>query len=159
MRDKGLFQQHKYYYNKDTGYVQRQGAFKNETAYLHTDIQPCNIPGMQVDHKDHNKLNNKRTNLRVLTAQQNCLCRGFRKGSLVIGVYRTKNNKYIARFQNKHLGTYKTMKEAALTFNEAILKVFNESTVNNIELIELLTMNPFSEDESVLSSSSESSDS
>ena len=60
------------WYNSSSGYVYR--SFINKKIYLHREIferQGLNLKGLEIDHKDHNPLNNIRENIRIATISQN----------------------------------------------------------------------------------------
>lgn len=86
-----------------------------------------------VDHIDRNKMNNKRSNLRVCTRNQNAQNYGIKKNNTtgVTGVYRNKKNgKWIALItENKKthaLGHYENFYDAVLARLEAEKKYFGE---------------------------------
>jgi hypothetical protein len=99
---------------------------------LHRIIMNC-PEGMMIDHIDHNKLNNMRSNLRIVTHQQNDMNRSKtkRNKSGVIGVHWSKrDNKWWARIRlnNKtiHLGYFDNLENASRARKEAEIKYFGE---------------------------------
>jgi len=80
--------------------------------------------GLQVDHTDHNGLNNQKSNLR------NCLSRQNRQNSLgerkYKGVYCAGTYGYIVRFRKRHIGTFKNEEDAARAYNEEAIKLYGE---------------------------------
>jgi hypothetical protein len=86
---------------------------------------------MQIDHIDGNPLNNKISNLRIVTSRQNNQNRKIhRKGRLVGTCYIKKNNKWLAQctINGRHfnLGYYNTETEA----HEAYKKFIEERGVS-----------------------------
>lgn len=87
--------------------------------------------GMQVDHKDGDRLNNQKFNLRICTPSQNC---SYRKASTIAkSGYRgvTKHNdKWRARIEingkKKHLGLFSTAKEASIVYKKAAKVYFGD---------------------------------
>lgn len=53
------------------GYVTRKSRDKTKTFYLHIEIMKPPA-GMIVDHENHNPLDNRRTNLRIVQKSANC---------------------------------------------------------------------------------------
>jgi len=94
----------------------------------------------QVDHINHDGLDNRRCNLRICTNAQNCM-NGKHKGgsSKYKGVtYHSKSGKWQAQIEinNKHirLGSHNTENEAATAYNNAAIKYFGEfARINVIE--------------------------
>lgn len=78
-----------------------------------------------VDHKDRNKTNNQRDNLRIATSSQNNCNVAKRKGSIYSdykGVsYKRDLHKWFAQIQKHkqkyHIGYFETEIEAALAYN------------------------------------------
>lgn len=88
---------------------------------------------MEVDHIDHDSLNNQRSNLRICTHKQNCQNKGkSRKGSSIYhGVYRHSiNPSWISRIKPDrkpiHIGSFKDEKEAAKAYDIHAKKYFGE---------------------------------
>ena len=86
----------------------------------------------QVDHKDHNGLNNQRSNLREVTHaqnQHNRTTKGF--SSKYKGVdFNKRKGKWRARItkncQQIHLGEYSSPEEAAIVYNKAAITLHGE---------------------------------
>jgi len=113
--------QHKWFLS-DSGYATSNSVLIHKMARL-----LMNVPeGKFVDHKDGNKLNNQKSNLRIASVSQN----GMNKGKLsnnksgFKGVYWdliTKNWRAEIRANNKRirLGRFKNIIDAAKAYNEA----------------------------------------
>lgn len=112
--------------------VRREG--KNISLRIHRVIM--NEPrGMQIDHKDGNKLDNRKKNLRVCTNAENCRNRNRYKGSTNIsgnkGVYWHKQNKkwvVMIKVNQKiyYLGSFDRKEDAVSVYNNAAKKYFGE---------------------------------
>lgn len=97
--------------------------------------------GEQVDHINHDGLDNRRENLRLTTIQENNhnqqIHKNFNKTSIYKGVSWHKKNKiwvcYI-RFQGKriHIGCFKDELQAAVSYNKNAVKYFGEYACLNI---------------------------
>ncbi len=93
------------------------------TIFMHRMI--LNTPrGMDTDHINHDKLDNRRCNLRVVTRRQNSSNRipNIKKDNQLKGVtWHRASGKWQARikFEQKkyYLGVFKTEKEAAIAYN------------------------------------------
>lgn len=88
--------------------------------------------GETVDHKNGNRLDNRKTNLRICTRSQNVQNKPYCKNSKtkIKGVVLHECGRYRATINLKskqiHLGYFKTLKEAALRYNEAAIRHFGE---------------------------------
>ena len=93
---------------------------------------------MYIDHINHNRIDNRKQNLRIVTIRQNNLNKkkSVYNTSGVTGVYYKKNNnKWIANIsidgKNKHLGCYETIEDAIKARKEAEEKYFGEYSYDN----------------------------
>lgn len=80
----------------------------------------------EVDHANGNTLDNRRCNLRICSRSQNNINRKKRTGtsSRYKGVHLHKaSGRWIATAKNKYIGCFKTEKEAAEAYNEAIMRI------------------------------------
>jgi hypothetical protein len=113
---------------KDTSYALRHLNKDNRFIYMHRLIM--NTPDeLEVDHIDHNGLNNQKYNLRNCTHQQNLMNHKITGKSKYIGV--SYNGKYIhakirANGKQIHLGNFKTEIEAALVYDQRAKEIFGE---------------------------------
>jgi len=120
---------------KHTAYAQR-GDYSNgkkKTILMHRLILGLTDPKIDGDHKDHNGLNNQRSNLRIATRSQN-ICNTILKkqfSSKYKGVFFYKRSglwRVQIRVNHKvtYLGSYATEEQAAIVYNEAALKQYGE---------------------------------
>lgn len=91
--------------------------------------------GMQVDHINGNRLDNRRENLRLATTKQNCMNKAKRsdsrnryRGCVYHPTYKSRPWQAKMRIEGKStsLGYYATEEEAALAFNNAAKKHHGE---------------------------------
>lgn len=124
--------QYKWHYS--TGYAYRRGrASRGEDnkkcISMHRQLlSPPN--GMDVDHINQVRSDNRRANLRIVTHRDNTLnarvCRGR---STYRGVSWEKRRKHwianiVVNYKQLYLGSFKTEQEAALAYDEAAKKYF-----------------------------------
>jgi hypothetical protein len=93
--------------------------------------------GMVVDHIDGDKLDNRKSNLRICTQQENKFARhAVDAKSGYKGVYYQKGNgrwwaSVQARCHIYHLGRFDSAEKAALAYNDKALELFGEFAVLN----------------------------
>lgn len=102
-----------------------------------------NPVGMQVDHINHNGLDNRKANLRVCSTSQNKMNThktkqnkyGFKGVALIGGHNRTKPYRAQLRFGPKHysLGAYSTPEEAARAYDKKAMELFGEYACLNFD--------------------------
>ncbi len=135
--DYALFGGVKWYTSSD-GYAVRgrPGSCGREKLILHREILAA-PRGMEVDHINGDKLDNRRCNLRLATRAQNSFNRKpVNAASGFKGVY-FQDGRYKAalQFQRRtvHLGHYDTAKEAAHAYNEAATEYYGDfASLNKI---------------------------
>lgn len=124
------FSKHKWCFS-NVGYAQRRSGI-----YLHRVIAGAK-PGEFVDHINRDRLDNRRSNLRICTKQQNQHNQGPRKGtSKYKGVsLRKDTGKYTAcihhNYKKINLGSFLTEEEAAEAYNKAALMYHGEFAFSN----------------------------
>jgi len=113
----------KYFFNDD-------GEYKYKKFYLHRVIM--NTPkGLDTDHINGNKLDNRRANLRIATrSQNNANQRKTRGTSRYKGVcWFKQKSKWKAEIKlngkRKHLGLFENEYDAAMAYNKAAKERFN----------------------------------
>ena len=126
--------QYKWYLRDCDGYVSN-----NQVGLLHRFLMNPS-DDMVVDHINHNKLDNRRENLRVCTAHQNSMNKSkyCNNTSGVTGVVWDKlRNKWKAQIcinsKMKHLGYYNTKEEAIEARRLAEIEYYGEFAPNNEE--------------------------
>ena len=131
---------HKWYLNSE-GYAIRDSWGKGKKTAIRMHRQIANTPkDMDTDHINNNRLDNRKSNLRICTRAQNIrnsslradnAC-GYKGVSLhkFSGLYHARINvekKVIS------LGYFKNPKEAAIAYNKAALEYFGEfSNINKV---------------------------
>lgn len=112
---------------------------RRRTFFMHRLIIPP-PPGLFIDHINHNKLDNRKENLRICTRQQNQFNRLPQSGSGGFkGVTRVRGSrKWLAGIgiNNRHhrIGLYEDVIEAARAYNAAAAAIFGEfAYLNEVE--------------------------
>lgn len=114
----------------------RYAARKEHGVKIYMHRQILSVVGSEVDHRNHNKLDNRRFNLRVCTHKENQRNFPIRvtstNGFKGIKFYRGRNLKKpwqsAIRIDGRKvsLGYFSTKEQAALAYNQAALKHFGE---------------------------------
>ena len=130
--DENLLKQ--YHWCVHHGYAVANGVRngKRYSIYMHRLIM--NTPeGMEVDHKNGNRLDNRKSNMRNCTTKENCYNRGKNRNNKTgfKCVFRTEDSKkFKARVKfngkNINLGNYDTASEAAKAYNDWAIKHHGE---------------------------------
>ena len=119
---------------KPDGYA--QGSINNKNIYLHQYILGKPKEDHVIDHKDGNKLNNARTNLRFATLKQNTQNKKKkeRSTSKYLGVsWYKSSNKWHSQAHKANLGFFSDEVEAAERYDTyALLKYGEHAKTNNL---------------------------
>ena len=135
-----IVNQYKWHYHC-SGYAARRGRLgESMVVYLHQMLLAYNHTTHQVDHINCNRLDNRCSNLRIVTRSQNCMNRNKQKtktSSQYKGVYYCSTEdkwRSVIEFNNKkkHLGRFLTEIEAANAYNNAASELFGQYARLNV---------------------------
>lgn len=113
-------------------FVERDGQRQQRKIMMHRFILGAPV-GWDVDHGNHNGLDNRRGNIRLATRSQNCANRGAKpnSGSQYKGVHWHKRDKrwhasICVSGAKKFLGSFTDEESAALAYDAAALAAWGE---------------------------------
>lgn len=109
-------------YKSSSGYQMIYDPESQKVMLLHRVIAGAK-KGDVVDHINRNKLDNRRSNLRLVTQSQNTFNSPKRKGtkSIYRGVTKSKSGTWVANYRMRHIGCFKTEIEAARAYDATVL--------------------------------------
>lgn len=136
-------------YLKDkTCYLSKGYVLLNNKG-IHRIIMDVTDPKLQVDHINHDPLDNRRCNLRVATPQQNSYNKNVFKNNTTgyTGVHLYKpTGKYMAYIKadnkRKHLGYYETLEEAYTAYVRASKELHGEYAPERVKEMEVEPLEP-----------------
>lgn len=112
------------------------GTVNKKTIGMHRFITGLPISDKRVvDHINHDRLDNRKSNLRICTQGENqANTRKTRKGtSIYKGVSVSKLGYITATFCRKHIGNFKTEEEAAKAYDREIYKKYGDFALLNFK--------------------------
>lgn len=129
--------------HRSGGNIYAERWIKGENRHIKMHREILGPPdGMDIDHANHNTLDNRRCNIRICTRSQNIantehVKKLLRKTSRYRGVSKVANyNKWKATgyYMNKsiYLGSYQNEMDAAIAYNNFMIKTFGEFAILNI---------------------------
>jgi len=126
------------WYCSSTGYAVRNGRNsegKRKTIWMHREI--VDTPnGMDTDHINRNRLDNRRNNLRIATRSENQWNSNIRRDnkSGLKGVsFKKQSKRWVAQISSFgkvfHIGYFNTPKEASKAYNQRSQGLFNNLAI------------------------------
>lgn len=127
----------KWYICSNNGY-----AFNNDLKTMHRLILPCEDKSKVINHKNGNRIDNRRENLEIVSATENAHMRTKKScdaKSQYFGVlYHKQLDKWQSSIKKNHktyyLGVYQDEKEAAIAYNKKAIELYGETANLNIIL-------------------------
>lgn len=119
------------------GYVYAR-SLENDGKHLLQHQIILNANGLKVDHKNHNTIDNRKSNLRIVTQSENMMNQKLRNDNTsgITGVtWDKRKNQWVARiainYKRIHLGYFDTFEKAVKVRKEAEEKYFGEYSYDN----------------------------
>lgn len=124
-------------YQSATGYV--RAGFKIDSNVLHIPVHRVILnakPHEIVDHINMNPLDNRRSNIRIGNKSTNSANRNayskLHSKILYKGVsYNGPKTRFVAKINNKYIGTFDTQEEAAKAYDKEAVRIFGEFARTN----------------------------
>lgn len=107
--DKEMVEELKHYSFRvnDNGYIKTK-----KSLYIHRIIIGDIPKGKEIDHINRDKLDNRKSNLRIVNHKENCNNRLKTEKTGITKLKRLKSKPYQLRINGKHIGYYSTFDEA-----------------------------------------------
>lgn len=123
----------RWYIDKNTGY-----AFNNDLKTMHRLLLPCEDTTKVINHKNGNRIDNRRENLEIVTATENAHQKKSKLkncSSQYFGVVLHKpTNKWMSRLKKDHkeyyLGLYENEIDAAKAYNKKAIELYGQDKAN-----------------------------
>lgn len=137
----------KWYADKQlSGFYARRMSYQNVRKCIHMSHVIINCPkGKQVDHINHDTLDNRKDNLRVCSNRENSINRRMlsnNKTGYRGVVWHKRDKKFASQIKNKgkhyHLGSYDCKHEAALVYNRKAKELHGKYAFQNKIPVSLL---------------------
>lgn len=134
--DYDLLMQHKWHYS-NSGYASKR--FSKKTVSIHRFVMDkyLTADNLVIDHINRNRLDNRKSNLRVCTTQQNCWYRKTKAKSGYRGVYwHNRSNLWYSQIRDKdskkiHIGMFNNVVDAAKAYDVYSKKLHGDFAVLN----------------------------
>ena len=113
---------------KDYTWVRHGDAICSSTygrVFMHRLLMNC-PKGLVVDHRNHDKRDNRKSNLRICTDRENKHNRTPKNNKICGVAFRPDRNKWCARIGKRFLGYFKTEDEAIKARQRAEIEMFGE---------------------------------
>lgn len=108
----------------------------NKKVYIHRLLHEFDLEkGMTVDHINGDKLDNRRSNLRIASYSQNHANKSKSRGTSKYKGVHLGTTAWVAQIRSEskryHLGSFQTQEEAALAYDQKALELFGEFAFTN----------------------------